>query len=394
MKGSIYKRCSCPPAYSAKGDRLACKLRHGSWSYVADAGRDPASGKRRQLKRGGFATKGDAEAALAALVEQSGRGVVPARRRETFKTYAEAWLATRSRRVRANTATGYASALNHAYAAFGARPISEVTRGDVEQVAHGMADAGRAARTVSFTLFVIGSVFEDAAQDGLIIRNPAARVSASGRPPREMEAHRDSEWQRLREHLSSDRLYACWLLTLYGLRRSEVMGMAWSDIDLAAGMCTVVRGVVADVSGKRSAPTGTKTRRGTRTLPLPDDVLTELRTLRETQAADHGFEHVRTGYLAVDEAGQPYRPERWSDLWRAHCRTAGVRPLTLHAARHTSVTLMRAANVPDHVVAAWHGHDEVVMRRTYSHPDVAGLAAAGTALSGSRDQNVTRTGSQ
>jgi hypothetical protein len=41
---------------------------------------------------------------------------------------------------------------------------------------------------------------------------------------------------------------------------------------------------------------------------------------------------------------------------------------------------MRDTGVPDHVVAAWHGHDEVVMRRTYSHADVDGLAAAGRAL--------------
>jgi integrase len=88
------------------------------------------------------------------------------------------------------------------------------------------------------------------------------------------------------------------------------------------------------------------------------------------------------------------RSERWSDRWRGHCGEAGVRALTLHAARRTSVTLMRAAGVPDHVVAAWHGHDDVVMRRTYSHPDVAGLAAAGATLSTSCDQNVTRTGSQ
>ena len=48
--------------------------------------------------------------------------------------------------------------------------------------------------------------------------------------------------------------------------------------------------------------------------------------------------------------------------------TEGVRDdHTLHAARHSTVTFMRNAGVPDHIVAAWHGHDEVVMRRTYSH---------------------------
>jgi integrase len=103
-----------------------------------------------------------------------------------------------------------------------------------------------------------------------------------------------------------------------------------------------------------------------------------LRQLRDRRAAIHGF-------VAVDEHGQPLRPERWSDMWTQLCREANVRPLTLHAARHSSVTLMRARGVPDHVIAEWHGHDEVIMRRTYSHADEDGLRAAGQALC---DQSV------
>jgi integrase len=394
MKGSVFKRCQCPVKYNANGERLACKIKHGSWSFIADAGKDPETGKRRQIRRGKFATKADAETELAKLVDQAAIGIVPARRKETFKSYAEQWFATRSRKVRANTATGYKSALNHAYAAFGSTPLGEVARRDVEQLMHKLTDAGRAQRTVSFVLFVISSVFEDAFHDGLVARNPAARVDAVGRPPKDRAALSDVDMAKLHAHVALDRLYACWLLTLYGLRRSEVMAIKWSDIDLIAGTLSVARGVVADISGRRSDPTDPKTRRGTRTLPLPVDVLTALRKLREIQAAEFGFEHVRTGYLAVDELGQPYRPERWSDMWTKLCAAAGVRPVTLHAARHSSVTAMRKAGVPDHMVAAWHGHDEVVMRRTYSHPDAEGLAAAGKALEavfdGPRDQSVTK----
>jgi hypothetical protein len=54
MKGSVYKRCQCPVQRNARGDRLACKKDHGSWFYVADAGRDQVTGKRRQVKLGGF----------------------------------------------------------------------------------------------------------------------------------------------------------------------------------------------------------------------------------------------------------------------------------------------------------------------------------------------------
>ena len=245
-----------------------------------------------------------------------------------------------------------------------------------------MAEAGRAQRTVAVLLFVVRAIFARAVDDGLLARNPAAGVAAVGREARDRTALSAGDFAKLRAHVATDRLHACWLLTMYGLRRSEVMGLRWDVIDLAAGVLSVDHGVVADVSGRRSPETPPKTKRGRRDLPLPPDVLAALRALRDRQVAAFGLGHVRTGYLAIDELGVPLRPERWSDMWRTHCKAAGVEAVTLHAARHSSVTSMRAAGVPDDVVARWHGHDETVMRRTYSHPDADRLAAAGQALSG------------
>ena len=95
-----------------------------------------------------------------------------------------------------------------------------------------------------------------------------------------------------------------------------------------------------------------------------------------------GLAQAKDGYVVVNEAGRPMRPESWSRRWRTLCRnTEGVGDgHVLHAARHSTVTFMRNAGVPDHVVAAWHGHDEVIMRRTYSHTHVEQLKSASSAL--------------
>lgn len=89
---------------------------------------------------------------------------------------------------------------------------------------------------------------------------------------------------------------------------------------------------------------------------------------------------MRDGLLSVDEPGDPIRPEWHSDEWRRACKRAGVEPVTLHAARHTSVSLMRDVRLPDHDVAEWHRHDGAVMRRPYSHAWGEGLRTAGTAF--------------
>ena len=59
-----------------------------------------------------------------------------------------------------------------------------------------------------------------------------------------------------------------------------------------------------------------------------------------------------------------------------------MRPLVSHSARHTSVTAMRDLGLPDHVVARWHGHDESMMRATYSYALTDPTADAGAALAG------------
>ena len=290
----------------------------------------------------------------------------------------------RSRSVRPVTATAYRSVLGHAVRAFGGKRLGDVTRVDVERLAASLDAKGRSARTCSLTLFVVRSILGAALDDGLVVRNVASKVAASGRAARTREALSADDLATLRAHIATTDVHSVWLLVLAGLRRSEVLGLRWSDVDMAAGTLTIARGMVPNASGGRAEPTDPKTERGARTLPLPADMLAALRSMRERQASTFGFVQARDGYLATDPAGVPLRPERLSDLWADLCRDAGVPAVTLHCARHSSVSILRARGVDDASVAAWHGHDETTMRRTYSHITRDQLAAVGQALSAAK----------
>ncbi len=153
------------------------------------------------------------------------------------------------------------------------------------------------------------------------------------------------------------------MLVLVGLRRCEVLGLRWSDIDLSGAALTVSRSRTQ--TGTDGPP---KTERGHRTIALTPDRVNALRDLQARQAEIYGFAQAKDGYVVINEAGRPMRPQDRSARWKAlRSATNGVRVHVLHAARHTSVTLMRNAGIPDHVVAEHRGHDEVVMARTYSH---------------------------
>lgn len=90
---------------------------------------------------------------------------------------------------------------------FGATPLGKVTRQDVERLVGGTADAGRSRRTASLTPFVVRAVFAQALADGLIVRNPAAKVEAVGR--KVLPPLTGADRAKLRQYLGSDPLYAC-----------------------------------------------------------------------------------------------------------------------------------------------------------------------------------------
>lgn len=94
---------------------------------------------------------------------------------------------------------------------------------------------GVSACTVVTMLVVLSSALDEAMAQGLVARNVALLVKRPKITAAEMATWTPEEAARFRAHISSDRLAACWLLTLARLRRSEVLGLRWADVDLDGG---------------------------------------------------------------------------------------------------------------------------------------------------------------
>lgn len=331
-------------------------------------------GRRKQLVKT-FDTYEQAEMFLA----QTQVGDAVARVRDTFEGWADLWLDRKEASgVRPNTLAGYRSDLTHPREAFGWYPIQDVTESMIELLVRSMAQAGKSKRTTGKMLGTLRAVFKLAVRRGVLRQNPAESVEALGRPARARDALTVSELKAIRQAIAGDPWEACWMLTLAGLRRSELLALRWTDFNDKTGELSIVRG--RGIIGGEQAP---KTARGARVLPLDQERVVLLRELRARQVNLYGRDAVLNGYICVNEYGRPMRPEDWSERWKGLCgRTEGVRSdHTLHAARHSTVTFMRNAGVPDHIVAAWHGHDEVVMRQTYSHAHTEQLKNAAGSLS-------------
>jgi integrase len=219
---------------------------------------------------------------------------------------------------------------------------------------------------------------------GLVARNVAQLVDRPAVAYREMSTWTPNEAERFRKHVQGDRLYACWLLTLAGCRRSEVLGLAWSAVDFTAKTITVAQGRVV-VRGRGTTTGEPKSERSRRTLPMPAEAMIALRALHTRQVSERlafGQDYRDTGLVAVAEDGSPIRPETYSKAFTRHCGAAGLPPIRLHDARHTAATRMLDSGTTISAAAKWLGHDPAMTLRVYGHVYDDALASAGNVLLG------------
>lgn len=257
------------------------------------------------------------------------------------------------------------------------------------------AKRGLSPQTVRSTLTTLGMVVQSYVDQGVLVRNVVTLVdrpkdadpddaaqTADGTEPT-AKSWTLAEAERFREAVRDHRLFACWLLSCYGMRRSEVLGLRWSAVDLDTGTLLVRRGRVA--VGGETVEGGPKSKRSRRDLPLPADVTEALRALRTAQKREAmalGVGWSDDQLVAVREDGTPLRPESYTDTFHRLRERAGLRRIKLHGLRNTAGTLMLDRGIPPHIVAAWLGHDPKVLLSIYADAKAAELHAAGSALFG------------
>ena len=171
-------------------------------------------------------------------------------------------------------------------------------------------------------------------------------------------------------------------MALSGLRRGEIAGLRWCDIDLDAKTLSVVNNRVD--AGGTAVENDPKSESSRRRLPLPDRLVSVLRAAKARQARERLALGAAIGpweYVASNEVGLAYHPQVLSRYWASAVKAAGVRHIKLHAARHTCATLMHLSAVPVSVIAAWIGHkDASLTMKLYAHSQDEALKAAGATL--------------
>lgn len=260
-----------------------------TWEFIVDVGRHPDTGRRRQKSKGGFLTKKEAESALHEFIRHVEEGGDPCPERIELAAYLGRWLEyQRVRGTRARTLEAYEGYIRREIVpVVGGIELTSLRPNHVRAVLLRMQQRGLSAATIAQVRSVLGSALRQAVADGIIAANPVAAVK---RPRMQRkEPHWPTSAQLgalLRASQGTVWEVPILLATVTGARRSEILGLSWSDVDLGEGMICIRRGVqpvrAAD-SPSTVAFTPLKTRRARRQIQLPPFALKRLRRLRREQ---------------------------------------------------------------------------------------------------------------
>lgn len=297
-----------------------------TWSYVVDVGKE-LDGRRKQQKKGGFGTRRAAEHALRETLQSVDTGDYVDPSRLTLVAYLrERWLpAVQPPRLAPSTWSSYRWELEkRAIPRIGTIKLQELSAAHLDAMyanllrEGGAKGKGLSHRSVRYVHVILHRAPVDAVEWGLLQRNPADRARpptqrAVDRARGEMRAWTAAELRRFLESVRADRLYIGWLLAATtGMRRGEVLGLRWRDVDLETGIISV-RQTLVDVDGhaELSQP---KTPKSRRTIDIDAGTVASLRSWRAEQAKD------RLRWASCGRTWGSCSPGRTG---RGYCRMAG-----------------------------------------------------------------------
>lgn len=355
------------------------KKRGSSWYYWVELDRGP-DGQRRQKSRGGFKTRKDAERAFGELRDEVRRGAYVEPSKLSLNRYLEEeWLPSIEASVRPTTLRNYRD-LHESYVkpTFGRTQLVNITPARLngyyaELLASGRrsGDGGLSPKTVRNVHSILHKALTDAVRWGHLPRNPVS-LAAPPKPARgEMKVWSPEQLRTFVEFTRNNRLAAAWLLLITtGMRRGEVLGLTWENVDLTNARLAVVQSLSV-VNYHDVRLTQPKTSKGRRSVALDPITVAALQAHRVQQLEERlewGEGWNGSDLVFTRENGTTIHPQRLTSWFEQLARDAGLPKIRLHDLRHSYATAALAAGIPAKVVSERLGHASVVITLdTYSH---------------------------
>lgn len=349
------------------------KVGDNRYRLWVSAGKDEFTRKRRRIQRRFRGSYREAQKRLRELETEVESGIYVPAGNITFNEYVdEYWLPGRSVSLSPTTLRGYESLLRcHIRPIVGNMKIQEVAPAHVATIVKQLVDANK-MRQAHHAHMLLGTIYRAAIRSQHASKSPTDSIDRP-RPGRaEIEVLTPLQVNRVLAELAEKGSWALTpiaVLVTTGLRRSELAGLRWGDLDLERKLLMVQRSFHR-MPGGATVVRQPKTARGRRAIALDRHTAALLSTHRagyERQRDLLGRESSGSDYVFARADGTPWPPDTYSQLWGRLAKSLGLN-VTLHGLRHTSASLLLASGANARVISARLGHSTVAFTLDqYSH---------------------------
>ena len=348
--------------------------------------RPPGEHRVKWIKVGN--TRRSADRNAVRILAEMGEGEYVEPTPMTVEAYLELWLRdyVDAGYVRQRTGSAYKDiARKHLIPQLGAIRLDRLTPSRIQsyyadRLSSGRLDGrgGLSPQTVKHHHTLLSRALNLAVKWNMLSRSPMDRVEAPRVPRRNPPAFGAEDVIKLMKEAEGTQYQTIILLAAYtGLRRSELLGLRWRDLNLETGVLSVNQTLIWLADERRSIFEEPKTWRSSRPVVLSGTPIRALVSHREWQASILLSQDQETLVFCRHD-GTPMLPSTVSHTIIKFARRAGLNGLTLHGLRHSNASILLELGVHPEIVRDRLGHSGIsVTMDTYSHilPGVQELAA-------------------
>lgn len=319
-------------------------------------GRD-AKGKRQYASKMFYGKQLAAQRALTAMLRESDTETLVRPTQKTFEQFVEEWYAWKLN-VTESTVRLYKEAIKRwLLPAFGLIKVHAITPTYIQHTVAQWAKDEYSPRTIQFSVSLLHQILDKAVDLGILIRNPAEKVTVPEITPREFTILSVEQMLQLFKATQEDRHHALWVLLLTtGLRPGEALAMKWSDLK---GNLLSVNRTIKEKLGT-VVENQAKTDGSLRTLPLGQLTMNALKTHRSLQTKEmlaYGPHYERNDFIFATARGQHYSESGLRKAWKRVLKRLGFDTNTrLYDTRHSHATALLNEGVNLKAIADRLGH--------------------------------------
>lgn len=381
------------PRKRGNGEGSINQLADGRWQGRIMVGYDPITGKPNRKAVYGKTQK-EVREKLSALREELKNGLKVTVKKMTFGEWLDKWLEDHIKiGTRLTTYENYSCIVKtHIRPLLGTIRLDKLKTEEIQELLRLKLNGDKAgmgklsSKTVILIHMIINSAIKQAMRSGILTCNVAERVTLPKKVRKEIHPMSKGQIHQFLAAIANDRMFAAYYLLLAtGMRRGELLGLKWSDIDFN-NKCLRINRALAKTNTCGAQFSDTKTQRSRRMIPLESEAIQILKRYKQRQTGEKG--DLGEAYQDQDMVfcrgdGVPMHPDVFTHRFIKLTKKAGMIGFRVHDLRHTFATIALGDGIHPKIVQEILGHSNInTTLDIYSH-----------VLPGLKEQAMDRMGS-